>query len=96
MLIAARTTTTTDDAKLNQPLAQQSCATFGFSFLIPIADQCTSKMLREPQAVARSSAGHLTAANSNAELCEKQLGFGGVLVFCNGVSVSQLDKSTGN
>jgi hypothetical protein len=34
--------------------------------------------------------------HSKAELGEKQLGFGGVLVFCDRVSVSLLDKSVGN
>ena len=33
------------------------------------------------------------AAYSNAELGEKQLGFGGMLVFCNGASISLLDES---
>ena len=33
VLATVRTTTTTDDAKLNQPLAQQSCETFETWFL---------------------------------------------------------------
>ena len=32
---------------------------------------------------------------SDAELGEKQIGFVGVLVFCNGVSISLLDESIG-
>src|ERR1700751_1586413 len=38
----------------------------------------------------------LSTAYSNAELGEKQLGFGGVLVFCRRASVRLLDKSVGN
>jgi hypothetical protein len=40
--------------------------------------------------------GRLPTTYSNAELGEKQLGFGGVLVFCDRVSVGLLDKSIGN
>ena len=35
----------------------------------------------------------LAAAYANAELGEKQLGFGGVLIVCNGVSIGPFDKS---
>jgi len=38
----------------------------------------------------------LAAAYSNTELAQKQLGFGGVFVVCNGVPISLLDKSIGN
>jgi hypothetical protein len=38
-LATARTTTTGDDAKLNQPLAQQSCAAFEVWFLDPSCRQ---------------------------------------------------------
>jgi hypothetical protein len=33
--------------------------------------------------------------SNDAELGEKQIGFGGVLVFCNGASISLLDESIG-
>ena len=38
---------------------------------------------------------HSPTTYSDAELGEKQIGFGGVLVFCNGASISLLDKSIG-
>ena len=41
-----RATTTNDDTKLNQPLAQQSCAAFGLGFLIRLADNRTPRRLR--------------------------------------------------
>jgi hypothetical protein len=38
---------------------------------------------------------HSPTTYSDAELGEKQTGFGGVLVFCNGASISLLDESIG-
>ena len=38
---------------------------------------------------------HSPTTYSDAELGEKQIGFGGVLVFCNGASISLLDESIG-
>jgi len=38
----------------------------------------------------------LAAAYSDAQLSEKQLGFGGVLIVCDRMSVSLLDKSVSN
>jgi hypothetical protein len=43
-----------------------------------------------------SISGALAAAYSHAELGEKDLRLGSVLVFCNGVSISGLDKSMSN
>ena len=47
VLATVRTTTTNDDAKLNQPLAQQSCAAFENWFLIPLAGNRASRRLHE-------------------------------------------------
>ena len=45
---------------------------------------------------ARVKERRLAAAYSNTELAQKQLGFGGMFVVCNGVPISLLDKSIGN
>ena len=43
VLATVRTTTTNDDAKFNQPLAQQSCAAFEVWFLDPSCRQAHVK-----------------------------------------------------
>ena len=53
-LATARTTTTVDDAKLNQPLAQQSCAAFEVWFFDPTCRQGhVKKAARTKQRLAR-------------------------------------------
>ena len=46
VLATVRTTAADDDAKLNQPLAERSCAAFESWFLIPLADKRTPRKLR--------------------------------------------------
>ena len=50
----------------------------------------------QPQPLTDDKERRLAAAYSNTELAQKQLGFGGVFVVCNGVPISLLDKSIGN
>ena len=42
-----------------------------------------------------SARTHSPTTYSDAELGEKQIGFGGALVFCNRASISLLDESIG-
>ena len=56
-LATARTTTTSDDAKLNQPLADQSCAAFEVWFLDPACShvQRAKKAARTKQRLAHKA-----------------------------------------
>jgi hypothetical protein len=51
VLATVGTTAANGDAKLDQPLAQQSCAASRIGFLIALADKRTSRKLREQSVI---------------------------------------------
>ena len=75
VLATVRTSVATDEAKLNQPLAQQSCAAFETWFLDPTCRQThVKKVARTKHQLATTKPGERRVRMGLGEACTYPLG----------------------